>query len=121
MLHSLKLWVWFAKNKCIRDQTLCAIDRTWRTQILRRAAIYTSNLERIFASAHSSYDHVRVHWAQLECCPCTVFLAPAGGWNSFPRAESAHEGVGVLVPENVGSFIQFKDGVVEIVAISEKL
>jgi hypothetical protein len=44
-----------------------------------------------------------------------VFLAPAGGWNSFPRAESANEGAGVLVSEKVGSFIQFEDGVIEIV------
>src|SRR2546427_3696536 len=54
--------------------------------------------------------------AQLRCCPCTVFLAPAGWWNSFPRAESANEGVSVLVSEKVGSFIQFEDGVIEIVA-----
>jgi hypothetical protein len=34
----------------------------------------------------------------------------------FPSAESTNEGVSVLVSQEVGSFIQFEDGVVEIVA-----
>jgi hypothetical protein len=45
-----------------------------------------------------------------------LFLAPASGWNSFPRAESTDEGARVLVSQKVGSFIQLENGVVEIVA-----
>jgi len=43
-------------------------------------------------------------------------LSPASGWNSFPSAKSANEGVGVLVSEKIGGLIQLEDGVVEIVA-----
>jgi len=41
---------------------------------------------------------------------------PAGRWDSLPSAESTNERVSVLVSQEVGSFIQFEDGVVEIVA-----
>jgi hypothetical protein len=38
------------------------------------------------------------------------------GWYSFPSAERANEGVSVLVPEQVGGFIQLEDRVAEIMA-----
>jgi hypothetical protein len=43
-------------------------------------------------------------------------FAPASWRNPLPRSESANEGVSVLIPEKVGSFIQFEDGVIEIMA-----
>src|SRR6266699_2144817 len=53
---------------------------------------------------------------RLRHCVCTLLLAPASGWNPFPRAESTNEGVCVLISEKIGSFVQLEDGVVEIVA-----
>src|ERR1039458_3210780 len=55
------------------------------------------------------------NWSRLRCCPCTLF-APSSRWNSFPSAESANEGVSVLVPEKVGGFIQLEARVIKIVA-----
>jgi hypothetical protein len=43
-------------------------------------------------------------------------FAPSSRWNSLPIAESANEGVSVLISEKVGSFIQFEDRVIKIVA-----
>jgi hypothetical protein len=43
-------------------------------------------------------------------------LAPSSRWNSLPSAESANEGVSVLISEKVGSFVQLEDRVIEIVA-----
>jgi hypothetical protein len=44
------------------------------------------------------------------------FFPPASGWNSFPPAECANEGVSVLVSQEVGTFMQLEHGVIEIVA-----
>src|SRR6202007_819416 len=58
----------------------------------------------------------KTNWARLRRCPCPLLFAPAGRWDPFPSAEGAHEGVSVLVSEQVSSFIQLEDGVIEIVA-----
>src|SRR5207245_11487816 len=57
-----------------------------------------------------------VNWALLRGCLRTLVFAPASGWNSFPSAESANEGVSVLVSEKVRSFIPLEHGVIETVA-----
>src|ERR1035437_2622755 len=56
------------------------------------------------------------NWSRLRCCPCTLLFAPSSRWNSLPSAESANEGVSVLISEKVSRFIQLKNGVIEIVA-----
>src|SRR6516162_11669950 len=54
--------------------------------------------------------------ARLRYCSCALFFAPASRWNSFPRAESADEGVGVLISEKIGRFTQLENGIIEVVA-----
>ena len=43
-------------------------------------------------------------------------FTPVPWRNAFPTAESANKGVCVLISEKVGGFVQFKDGVAQIMA-----
>ena len=68
-----------------------------------------------FHSPTPSFES-RANTVMTLSCRCTLHFAPASRWNSFPSAESANEGISVLISEKVSRFIQLENGVVEIVA-----
>ena len=66
-------------------------------------------------SDHDSYSDFD-EGTRLRYRSGALSFAPASRWNSFPRAESANKGVGVLISEKIGCFTQFEGGIIEVVA-----